>query len=67
MLRGTVKWFHDLKGYGFISTEEFPEVVYVRFSDICTPGYRTLKKGDKVIFDLEKSPDGAKATNVTKI
>jgi CspA family cold shock protein len=67
MLRGTVKWFHDLKGYGFISSEDLPEVVYVRFSDICTPGYRTLKKGDKVTFDLEESANGARATNVTKI
>ncbi|MCP4584049.1 MAG: cold shock domain-containing protein [candidate division Zixibacteria bacterium] len=67
MLKGKVKWFNDLKGYGFISSNDLPEVVYVRFSDICAPGYRTLKKGDNVIFDVEKSPVGVKATNVTKM
>jgi len=67
MLRGTVKWFHDLKGYGFISSDEIPENVYVRFSDISSPGYRTLKKGDEVFFDIKKSQEGARATNVTKI
>lgn len=67
MLKGTVKWFHDLKGYGFISSDDVPDAVYVRFSDICSTGYRTLKKGDEVFFDIEKSQEGARATNVTKV
>ena len=67
MLRGKVKWFHDLKGYGFIAAKEIPERVYVRFSDIQASGYRTLKKGDEVFFELIASPDGAKAANVIKI
>ena len=65
-MKGIVKWFHDLKGYGFISSDDFPESVYVRFSDICSSGYRTLKKGDEVFFDIEKSHEGNRATNVTK-
>ncbi len=67
MHKGIVRWFNDLKGYGFIRSNDLPEVVYVRFSEICAPGYRTLKKGDEVFFEVEKSPAGIKATNVTKI
>ena len=67
MPRGKVKWFHDLKGYGFILSEEHPEEVYVRFSDICSPGYRTLRKGDEVIFEIEKSSEGTIAKNVVRI
>jgi len=67
MLKGKVRWFNDLKGYGFISSNDLTEVVFVRFPDISAPGYRTLKKGDEVIFDIEKSPVGVKATNVTKM
>jgi len=63
---GKVNWFHDLKGYGFIKSEGVSENVFVRFSDICASGYRTLKKGDEVLFDLVKSPYGIKAANVTK-
>lgn len=67
MLRGTVKWFYDLKGYGFIAAEDIPESVYVRFPDICSDGYRTLKKGDEVCFDIEKSSRGWRATKVTRV
>jgi len=67
MLKGKVNWFNDLKGYGFISSNDLPDVVFVRFPDICAPGYRTLKKGDEVIFDIEKSSVGVKATNVMKM
>jgi len=67
MPRGFVKWFSDLKGYGFISSADFTEDLYVRFSEICATGYRTLKKGDEVVFEVEDSPDGKKAKKVTKI
>jgi len=67
MLRGKVNWFNDLKGHGFILSHDFPDAVYVRFHDILAPGYKTLKKGDDVIFDVEKSTAGVKATNVTKM
>jgi len=67
MLKGVVRWFNDLKGYGFIASNELPENIYVRFPDIQTSGYRTLKKGDLVFFELEKSPSGVKATHVTKV
>ena len=66
MHKGIVNWFNDLKGYGFISSKDLSETIYVRFSDICAAGYRTLKKGDRVLFELEKSSLGTKATNVTK-
>ncbi len=67
MHKGKVSWFNDLKGYGFITSQSLPESIYVRFLDICTPGYKTLKKGDNVSFDLEQSTLGVKATNVTKL
>lgn len=67
MLKGKVSWFNDLKGYGFISCQSFTESVYVRFMDIHTPGYKTLKKGDDVSFDVERSTVGVRATNVIKV
>lgn len=67
MLKGKVNWFNDLKGHGFILSNDFPDAVYVRFPDICAPGYKTLKKGDEVFFELEKSTSGIRATNVTKM
>ncbi|OQX92598.1 MAG: hypothetical protein B6D58_02135 [candidate division Zixibacteria bacterium 4484_95] len=67
MPRGFVKWFNDLKGYGFISSDDFTEDLYVRFSEICAGGYRTLKKGDEVIFEVEESSGGIRAKKVTKV
>jgi len=67
MLKGKVSWFNDLKGYGFITCQSLPESVFVRFLDIRTPGYKTLKKGDNVSFDVEQSTLGVRATNVTKM
>jgi CspA family cold shock protein len=67
MPRGFVKWFSDLKGYGFIASDDFTEDLYVNFSEICAVGYRTLKKGDEVVFEVEESPGGIKAKKVTKI
>ncbi len=67
MLKGKVSWFNDLKGYGFITSQSLPESVFVRFLDIRTPGYKTLKKGDNVSFDVERSTLGVRATNVTKM
>ena len=67
MLRGKVSWFNDLKGYGFINSNDLPESVFVKFLDICAPGYKTLKKGDEVVFDLKRSSLGIQATNVIKM
>jgi cold shock protein len=67
MLKGKVSWFNDLRGYGFIASKDLPESIFVRFLDICAPGYRTLKKGDEVVFEVARSPVGVHATNVTKM
>jgi len=67
MLKGKVSWFNDLKGYGFIASRDLPESVFVKFLDICAPGYRTLKKGDEVFFDVRNSTHGTHAANVTKM
>jgi CspA family cold shock protein len=66
MARGTVKWFNDNKGYGFISTEE-QEEVYVHFSSIEGNGFRTLHVGDRVEFEIKSSDRGAEAAHVTKV
>lgn len=62
---GTVKWFNDSKGYGFISREE-GEDVFVHFSSIAGDGFKSLQEGDQVSFDLEDSDRGPQATNVVK-
>jgi CspA family cold shock protein len=66
MARGSVKWFNDNKGYGFISTEE-QEEVYVHFSSIEGHGFRTLHVGDRVEFEIKSSDRGAEAAHVTKV
>ena len=63
---GTVKWFNDQKGYGFISRAE-GEDVFVHFSSIAQEGFRSLGEGDKVSFDVEQSERGPHAVNVTKL
>ncbi len=66
MAQGTVKWFSDQKGFGFIAQETGNDV-YVHHTAIQTSGFRTLHEGDKVSFELEESPRGLRANNVTKI
>jgi len=63
---GTVKWFSDQKGYGFIEQEN-GEDVFVHFSAISGSGFRTLAEGDKVTFDVEEGEKGPSAVNVEKI
>ena len=63
--KGTVKWFNDSKGYGFISREE-GEDVFVHFSSLAGDGFKSLQEGDQVSFDLEQSDRGPQATNVVK-
>lgn len=63
---GTVKWFNNAKGYGFIQPQEGPDV-FVHFSAIQGDGYRSLEEGEQVEFTIEQSPKGPQAVNVVKI
>lgn len=63
---GTVKWFNNSKGYGFIQPQEGPDV-FVHFSAIQSDGYRSLEEGEQVEFTIEQSPKGPQAVNVVKI
>jgi len=64
-LEGTVKWFSDKKGYGFI-TREGEDDIFVHYSSIQGDGFRTLREGERVEFDLVTGERGMKATNVVK-
>ena len=67
MYNGTVKWFNAEKGYGFISSEEAGEDVFVHFSAIQVDGYKTLAEGQKVTFETEPDPKNSskmRAVNV---
>ncbi len=63
MAKGTVKWFNDQKGFGFISQEDGPDV-FVHFSAIQVQGFKTLAEGQVVEFDVVEGPKGPHATNV---
>jgi len=65
LAQGIVKWFNDRKGYGFISQEDGNDV-FVHFSSIDAPGYKTLSEGDNVDFEIEESDRGPEAKNVKK-
>jgi len=64
METGTVKWFSNSKGYGFISPNEREADVFAHFSAISMDGYRTLKRGQKVSFDITDGPKGLLALNI---
>lgn len=64
-MKGTVKWFNDSKGYGFIKPPEGEEV-FVHFSAIVGDGFRTLAEGDEVEFEILESDLGVKAANVIR-
>jgi cold-shock DNA-binding protein family len=66
MEQGTVKWFNATKGYGFISREGADDV-FVHYKAITGEGYKTLKEGDKVEFEIEQGPKGLQAAKVKKI
>jgi CspA family cold shock protein len=63
---GTVKWFSDQKGYGFIEQEEGPDV-FVHHSDIDMSGFKSLAEGDRVSFEIGEGTKGPSAKNVTKL
>ena len=67
MAQGTVKWFNAEKGYGFISTDNGGGDVFVHFSAIQGDGFKTLKEGDRVEFDVVPGAKGRQAANVTRI
>jgi CspA family cold shock protein len=66
MIEGTVKWFNESKGFGFLSQEGGPDV-FVHHSEIRAEGYRTLAEGERVKFEVTDSPKGPRAVNVTRV
>ena len=66
MVDGTVKWFSDSKGYGFIEQEDGPDV-FVHHSGINSTGFKTLNEGDRVTFEIEQGQKGPAAINVTVV
>ena len=66
MAEGTVKWFNDTKGFGFITADDSGDV-FVHHTSILGAGFKSLAEGDRVSFDTEKGPKGPKAVNVVKL
>ncbi|MFH1985571.1 MAG: cold-shock protein [Pseudomonadota bacterium] len=66
MANGTVKWFNDQKGFGFIEQEDGPDV-FVHHSAINAAGFKSLSEGDRVSFEVEQGPKGPSASNVTVV
>jgi len=67
MALGTVKWFNDAKGFGFIQPEEGGEDIFAHFSAIQMDGFRTLKQGGRVSFELVQGPKGQLAHNICAV
>lgn len=64
MSYGTVKWFNDAKGFGFIAPEDGSSDLFVHYSAIQSKGFRTLQEGQRVAFEVVQGPKGAQASNV---
>lgn len=66
MTKGTVKWFNNAKGYGFVKPEDRDEDVFVHFSSIDMDGYKTLREGQRVQFEISQGPKGLHAAQVQR-
>ncbi|MDD2816606.1 MAG: cold-shock protein [Thiotrichaceae bacterium] len=64
MSLGTVKWFNDSKGFGFITPDEGGEDIFAHFSAISMEGFKTLQEGQRVSFDITNGPKGKQASNI---
>jgi cold shock protein len=64
MATGTVKWFNDSKGYGFVTPDEGGDDLFAHFSAIQMNGFKTLKEGQKVTFEVTQGPKGKQASNI---
>jgi CspA family cold shock protein len=64
--QGTVKWFSQEKGYGFIQPDDGSEDVFVHYSGIAGGGFRSLEEGEKVTYEVTQEPKGLQAANVSK-
>ena len=67
MAKGTVKWFNDQKGYGFITPEDGSKDLFVHHTAIQGEGFKSLRDGQSVEFEVSQGPKGPQATNVTKL
>lgn len=67
MAQGTVKWFNDSKGFGFITPDESDRDCFVHYSAIQGDGFKSLSEGDRVEFEMGEGPKGPAAENVTRI
>lgn len=67
MRNGTVKWFNETKGYGFIAPADGSDEVFVHFSAIKGDGFRTLQEGQQVTFEIERGPKGLQAIEVSAV
>jgi CspA family cold shock protein len=67
MADGTVKWFNDSKGYGFITPDEGSKDLFVHHSNIAGEGFKSLTEGARVSFDAQEGANGPEATNVTPV
>lgn len=63
---GTVKWFNDAKGFGFITPDDGTPDVFAHFTQIAQEGFKSLKEGDKVSFEVKDSPKGKQAADIKK-